>query len=286
MSLDILLKRLGLSTVAAVLTDLIPVAEREDWSYVQFLERLLSEEVAHRAENRMTTQVAKAKFPFAATIETFDFTFRSDLKRQMLGRFLGPELVSDHRSLILEGPPGTGKTHLCISIAYKAIQNGFAARFITAASLINELRVAHDKEVCWGKLPPATFRLNAALKPYIQPHVLVIDEMGYLGYGPGAADVLFQVVDQRYQQGKPILFTTNKPLRQWGRVLHDEELARAVIDRTLHYGEYLKLSGASYRLKGAKFDFERPSPHEGALSSEHTETLKADLTTAKPLVIQ
>jgi DNA replication protein DnaC len=272
MSLEILLKRLGLSTVAAVLKDLIPVAEREDWSYVQFLERLLSEEVAHRAENRMTTQVAKAKFPFAATIETFDFTFRSDLKRQMLGRFLGPELVSDHRSLILEGPPGTGKTHLCISIAYKAIQNGFAARFITAAALINELRVAHD--------------LNAALKPYIQPHVLVIDEMGYLGYGPGAADVLFQVVDQRYQQGKPILFTTNKPLRQWGRVLHDEELARAIIDRTLHYGEYLKLSGASYRLKGAKFDFERPSPHEGALSAENTETLKADLTTSKPLGIQ
>jgi DNA replication protein DnaC len=137
MSLEILLKRLGLSTVARVLTDLIPVAEREDWSYVQFLERLLGEEVAHRAEHRISTQLAKAKFPFAATIETFDFTFRSDLKRQMLGRFLGPEFISDNRSLILEGPPGTGKTHLCISIAYKAIQNGFSARFITAAALIN-----------------------------------------------------------------------------------------------------------------------------------------------------
>ena len=109
MSLEILLKRLGLSTIACVYADLIPVAEREDWSYAQFLERLLCEEVAHRAESRIATQVARAKFPFHATIETFDFTFRSDLKRQMLGRFLGPELVSDHRSLILEGPPGTGK---------------------------------------------------------------------------------------------------------------------------------------------------------------------------------
>ena len=82
----------------------------------------------------------------------------------MLGRFLRPELISDNRSLILEGPPGTGKTHLCISIAYKAIQNGFIARFTTAAALINDLKLAHD--------------LNMALKPYVQPHVLVIDEMG------------------------------------------------------------------------------------------------------------
>jgi DNA replication protein DnaC len=269
MSIEVLLKRLGLSTIQRVFAELIPVAEREQWSYAQFLERLLSEEVAHRAENRIVNQMARAKFPFHATIETFDFTFRSDLKRQMLGRFLGPELVSDHRCLILEGPPGTGKTHLCISIAYKAIQNGFAARFTTAASLINELRVAHD--------------LNAALKPFIQPHVLVIDEMGYLGYGPGAADVLFQVVDQRYHQGKPCLFTTNKPLKLWGRVLHDEELARAIIDRTLHYGEYIKFSGASYRLKGRKFDLERPGVNDAALHEETMQIQSTGLTTPTTL---
>jgi DNA replication protein DnaC len=269
MSMEILLKRLGLSTIQRVLAELIPVAEREEWSYAQFLERLLSEEVAHRAESRIASQMARAKFPFHATIETFDFTFRSDLKRQMLGRFLGPELVSDRRCLILEGPPGTGKTHLCISIAYKAIQNGFAARFTTAAALINELRMAHD--------------LNAALKPFIQPHVLVIDEMGYLGYGPGAADVLFQVVDQRYHQGKPCLFTTNKPLKLWGRVLHDEELAKAIIDRTLHYGEYIKFSGASYRLKGRKFDLERPPTNDASTTEDPVQIQSTGLTTPTPL---
>ncbi|NJM65691.1 MAG: ATP-binding protein [Acaryochloris sp. RU_4_1] len=248
MTLDIMLKRLGLSTVQRVLPELTPIAEKEAWSYPQFLERLVCEEIAQRSENRIANQVAKAKFPFQATIETFDFTFKSDLKRQMLGRFLGPELITEHRSLILEGPPGTGKTHLCISIAYKSIQNGFTARFTSATALINDLRVAHD--------------LNLALKPYLQPHVLVIDEMGYLGYGPGAADVLFQVVDQRYLKGKPILFTTNKPLKHWGKVLHDEELARAIIDRTLHHGEYMKLAGASYRLKGRKIDLDLPAISE------------------------
>lgn len=125
------------------------------------------------------------------------------------------------------------------------MQNGFVARFTTTAALINELCIAPDR--------------TTALKSYLQPQVLVIDEMGYLGYGAGTADVLFQVVDHRYHQGKLILFTTNKPLSQWGRVLHDEELAKAIIDRTLHHGEYLKLSGPSYRLKGRKFNLETSS---------------------------
>ena len=105
--------------------------------------------------------------------------------------------------------------------------------------------------------------INSSLKSYTTPHVLVIDEVGYLGYGPNAADIIFQVVNQRYQKGKPILFTTNKALKQWGRVLHDEELAHAILDRTLHYGEHIRLSGPSYRLRGRKLEWDEPTVKEG-----------------------
>ena len=149
-------------------------------------------------------------------------------------------------------------------LAYKSIQNGFTARLTTAAALINDLCMAPERTL--------------ALQPYLRPQVLVIDEMGYLGYGPGAADVLFQVVDQRYLKGKPILFTTNKPLNQGGCVLHDDELARAIIDRTLHFGEYLKLAGPSFRLKGRNLDLD-PAPANPSKSSSPTSQKSTEKST-------
>ncbi len=85
--------------------------------------------------------------------------------------------------------------------------------------------------------------------PYVQPHVLVIDEVGYLSYSADAANVLFQVVDHRYLHQKPMLFTTNKPLSQWGRVLHDPDLAEAITDRVLERGRLIQLRGSSYRTR-------------------------------------
>jgi len=156
----------------------------------------------------------------------------------MLGRFLGPELVSEGRSLILLGRSGRGKTHLAVAIAYKAIQNGFDARCTTAAMLLGDLNAA----ACEGVF-------EERIEAYTAPHVLVIDELGYLSYAQDAANNLFQVIDRRYLARKPVLITSNKEPGSWGDVLHDADLAEAIVDRLMEYGEVIRLKGKSYRAR-------------------------------------
>jgi DNA replication protein DnaC len=137
--LDAMLRRLHLPTIRRLHAELALRAEEEQMSYRTFLEILFAEEIAHRAQTRITRSVRKAKFPFLRTIDEFDFTFQTSVRLKMLGSLLGPELVSEGRSAILSGPPGRGKTHLAVAVAYRAIQNGFEARFTTADEMIGTL---------------------------------------------------------------------------------------------------------------------------------------------------
>ena len=238
LDLDALLRRLHLPTVRRLYPELTTRAEEEGLSYRDFLSVLMAEEVAHRAQTRIERAVRKAHFPFLATIEDFDFTFQSSVRLQLLGSFLGPELLQEGRCLILCGPSGLGKTHLAVAIAYRAIQNGADALFADANDLIAQLSKASARGA-----------LRHALDTYVHPHVLVIDELGYLTYPPDAANVLFQVVNRRYLKRRPIVITTNKPLAAWGSVLHDPDLAEAILDRVLERGRLLELAGVSYRTR-------------------------------------
>ena len=235
------LKRLHLPTIRRMCGPVFEQAEKEGWTYREVLERLVAEEIANRAETRIKRSTRKARFPFLKTIEEFDFEFQRSVRRQMLGRFLGPELVEEGRSLVLLGEPGRGKTHLAIAIAYKAIQGGYDARFTTAAQLLNEMHVAAREG-----------ETGAALADFVSPDVLVIDELGYLTYGPDAANSLFHVVDQRYLKRKPVLITSNKEPDAWGTVLHDDDLANAIVDRLQENGEVIRLKGKSYRRRKAE----------------------------------
>ena len=236
--LDTMLRRLHMPTVRRLWSNLQVRAEKEGMRYADYLQTLVEEEIAHRTQTRISRMTHRAKFPFLRTIEEFDFTFQSGLRKELLGSYLGPEFVPEGRSLLLYGPSGTGKTHVGIAVAYKAIQHGSDARFVTAAHLIDELSLASQRG-----------RLVEALVPYTHPGVLVVDEVGYLSYGPDAANVLFQVVNERHLHHRPMVFTTNKPVEEWGRVLHDPDLAEAILDRVLERGRILHFKGPSYRTR-------------------------------------
>ena len=246
--LDGLLRRLHLPTVRRLYAELATRAETEGMPYRTYLETLIAEEVAHRAETRISRAVRKAQFPFLRTIDDFSFNFQTALRLQMLGSYLGPELVTEGRTAIFSGPSGTGKTHLSIALAYRAIQHGYEARFSGADALIGELSRAATKG-----------RLDAALEPYLHPHVLVIDELGYLSHAADAANVLYRVVNERYLAHRPLLLTTNKPLAALGEVLHDGDLAEAILDRLLERGAHFAMRGRSYRTRHLREEEDRPA---------------------------
>ena len=233
-----LLKRLHLPTISRLLPDIETRAAAEGWGIRDALAILCAEEVANRNNTRIAKATRNARFPFLITIEEFDFTFGTGLRRDLLAPFLGREFVTEGRNLILSGKSGRGKTALSIAIAMRAIQNGFDARFTTAAALIDDLVGA-----------ARTGRLAEATAVYRQTDVLIIDEVGYLPYVDDAANVLYGVVDGRHLDRKPIIFTTNKSLEQWGEVLHDDHLAEALLDRVLERGRLLPLTGPSYRTR-------------------------------------
>src|SRR5437867_8290115 len=186
----------------------------------------------------------------------FNFTYQSTVRLSLLGSALAADFVTEGRCLIFGGKPGRGNTHLAVAIAYRAIQLGCDALFVTAAELIDDLSAAFRSG-----------RLADALARYVHPAVLVIDEIGYLTYGTDAANMLFHVVDDRHRKKRAMIFTTNKPLTAWGRVLHDEELAHAIVDRILERGRMLTLDGPSMRTKHLGLDDPTANPASTQLAS-------------------
>ena len=258
--LEPLFRRLNLAHTRRIYQDVADRAEKESWSYRDFLALLLAEEVAHRMQTRLQRCTRSAHFPFFKTIDEFDFSLQTTLRQSLLGSYLGPDFVTEGRSLILYGKTGRGKTHLAIAIGYRAIQNGFETFCTTAAELIEDLSNASRKG-----------QLQQALLTYTRPHVLVIDEVGYLTYGQDAANVLFHVVNHRHLKKRPMIFTTNKPLSEWGKVLHDEDLAAAILDRVLERGRFVHLDGPSGRTRHLQLEEALPAPPERArISGTHT----------------
>jgi len=235
--LSALLKRLSLPTVGRLLEPTERLAIDRQLGHREFLAHLMVAEVLNRDQTRVQRLLRSARLPFIKTIDDFIFAPKGGgVRRDLIAPYLAPDFAGSGRNLVLSGKPGRGKTHLAIAVAIAAIQHGADARFITAAHLIDDLTAAASRG-----------QLQAKAEPLIAAKVLIIDELGYLPHATDAANVLYTIIDARYLRRRPTIFTTNKPLRHWGSVLHDNDLAEALLDRILENGRHIELTGKSWR---------------------------------------
>ena len=206
------------------------------WTHEDYLTAVLEREVSARNASGAQLRIRAAGFPGRKTLEDFDFDAQPAVRQQIAALASGA-FLAEARNIVLLGPPGTGKTHLAISLGITAARHGHRVLFATASEWVDRLAAAHHA----GKLQAELVRLG-------RYPLLVVDEVGYIPFEPEAANLFFQLVSSRYERAS-LIVTSNKQFGRWGEVFGDDVVAAAMIDRLVHHAEVISLKGDSYRLK-------------------------------------
>lgn len=234
------LKVLYLLNTAERYNVLAKAADRENLSYEKFLEQLIDEELAAKHQRTLKKRVWEAKFPTISTLDQYDFSYPKKINKKLVLSLFDLKFMERREWLVFAGNSGLGKTHLAKALGYEACHQCYRVLFTKAAHVIAALQAAqcdHSE----GK----------TLKRFTKPDLLILDELGFLPLDQGQANLLFQVISDRYEYGQgSTIITTNLAFKDWGRLFNDSVLAQAVVDRITDRCQVVAIEGSSYRGKG------------------------------------
>ena len=216
------------------------LAHWDDVSEQSWLAEMIEWEEHERARRGLERRLKRARLGTFKPLADFDWSWPKRIDREQIEDLLRFDWLARAHNVVLVGPNGVGKTLLAKNLVHQAVLGGATARFLTASELLNTL-AEQDSSIS----------LRRKLAMYTRPHLLAIDELGYLSYDTRHADLLFEVVSRRYEH-KSILITTNKPFGEWGEVFPNATTVVTLVDRLVHRCEVVPIDGASYRLKEAK----------------------------------
>jgi DNA replication protein DnaC len=230
------LERIGLRTVATQLNDVLANAARQRWSPRQLLEQLAQIEVAERAHRSLERRLRTAEIRKFKPMADFDWSWPTHIERDILERALALDFLAEARNLVMVGANGLGKTMIAQNICHAAVLAGHSVLFRTASALLEELH----RQTPEGRL--------RKLRAYANVTLLCIDEVGYLSFDDKSADLLYEVINRRYEQ-KSLILTTNKAFKEWNEVFPNAACIATLLDRLLHHAEVTVIEGSSYRVR-------------------------------------
>jgi DNA replication protein DnaC len=234
------LKSLRLPTVLREYGKLAKQAAAEGLDHVQFLARLIELEMIDRERRMIERRIKAAKFPAVKSLDSFDFKAIPALNKMQVLELARCEWIERRENVIALGPSGTGKTHIALGLGLSACQKGLSVGFVTAAALVHELMEARDER-----------RLLRLQKQMVSHKLLIIDELGFVPLSKTGAELLFELISQRYERGATLI-TSNLPFDEWTETFGSERLTGALLDRLTHHVNILEMNGESYRLGQSK----------------------------------